>query len=167
MKPSAAARRALSAAVQLHGAPAIREVRALSGASQASVYRFMRGDSMQARVCTAIGVAVVTYLESHPVERVRIVAVRETVSPGPTKPTPRRPVPPAELALRRAELLGRIATCAAPVLRWDTARADAWLPGLKAALEDLRYEEEQHGEPEPLVQEAIKATTPPSPTSKP
>jgi hypothetical protein len=54
----------------------------------------MRGDSMQARVCTAIGVAVVTYLEAHPVERVRIVAVREIVSVSPglvqTRTTRRR-----------------------------------------------------------------------------
>ncbi len=68
-------------------------------------------------------------------------------------------LPPAELAVRRAELLGRIATCAAPILEWDTAKAEAWLPGLKAALKDLRYEEEQHSPTEPLIQEAIKATT--------
>ena len=44
---------------------------------------------------------------------------------------------------RRIELLGVIVRCAAPVLAWDTEKADAWLPGLKAALQALKDEEKR------------------------
>ena len=43
-----------------------------------------------------------------------------------------------DAAIARVRLLDEIVRCAAPVLKWDTEKADVWLPGLKAALGALR-----------------------------
>jgi len=47
-----------------------------------------------------------------------------------------------EVAIRRVRLLDEVVRCAAPVLAWDTEKADVWLPGLKAALQALKDDED-------------------------
>ena len=54
------------------------------------------------------------------------------------------------VALRRVMLLAEIVQRAAPVLQWDTEKAEVWLPGLKAALQALKDDEDRGAEKAPL-----------------
>jgi hypothetical protein len=57
----------------------------------------------------------------------------------------KKPEPPStnDKAIARVRLLDGIVKCAAPVLTWDRAKAEAWLPGLYDALTALKAAEEE------------------------
>lgn len=82
MKATPAARRALSLAIQVNGAAAVHEVCIRSGASQATVYRYLRGDSVLPTKCQAITRAIAEYLETTHIAHVRVVSSRVRVKPG-------------------------------------------------------------------------------------